>query len=98
MRARLLYLIATLGGGTMLHKTICTTLILIVMAGAASAQKNPAAVPGYPRSDQEKKDDKDIDRAYQSTIKALPDTEKKKSDPWGDVRPAQPAAAKNKQQ
>jgi len=25
------------------------------------------------------------------------DAEKKKSDPWGDVRPAPPAAAKNKQ-
>jgi hypothetical protein len=49
------------------------------------------------RTDAEKKNDREIDRAYQSTIKTPPDTEKKKSDPWGDVRPAPPAAAKNKQ-
>ena len=57
-------------------------------------------LPGYSnalRSDAEKKSDKDIDRAYQSTIKGRPDAEKK-SDPWADVRPAPPAAAaKNKQ-
>jgi len=49
------------------------------------------------RTDQEKKNDREIDRAYQSTVKTLSDTEKKKSDPWADVRPAPPAAAKNKQ-
>ena len=49
------------------------------------------------RTDLEKKNDREIDRAYQSTVKTLSDTEKKKSDPWGDVRPAPPAAAKNKQ-
>jgi hypothetical protein len=57
-------------------------------------------VPGYTnsiRTDQEKKNDREIDRAYQSTIKG-PDAVKK-TDPWGDVRPAPPAAAtKNKQQ
>jgi hypothetical protein len=90
--------IATLGGRTMLRKTICTMLILIMMVGAASAQKNTNAVPGYPRSDQEKKNDKEIDRAYQSTIKGRQDAVKN-SDPWGNVRPTQPAAAvKNKQQ
>jgi hypothetical protein len=49
------------------------------------------------RTDLEKKNDREIDRAYQSTIKGRPDAEKKKSDPWADVRPAPPAAAKNKQ-
>jgi hypothetical protein len=57
-------------------------------------------VPGYTnsiRTDQEKKNDRDIDRAYQSTIKG-PDAVKK-TDPWSDVRPAPPAeAAKNKKQ
>jgi hypothetical protein len=48
------------------------------------------------RTQQEKKNDRDVDRAYQSTIKTLPDA-KKNSDPWGDVRFAPPAAAKNKQ-
>ena len=86
----------------MLRKTIYTTLIVILIMGAASAQQGPPHIQGLPgysnasRSDAEKKNDKDIDRAYQSTIKGRPDAEKK-SDPWADVRPAPPAAAKDKQ-
>ena len=84
----------------MLRKTIYATLIVILMMGAASAQQGTQiqGMPGYSsdRSDAEKKNDKDIDRAYQSTIKGRPDAEKK-SDPWADVRPAPPAAAKDKQ-
>jgi hypothetical protein len=84
----------------MLRKTIHATLIVILMMGTASAQTDKRGLPGYTnsvRTDAEKKNDREIDRAYQSTIKTPPDTEKKKSDPWGDVRPAPPAAAKNKQ-
>ena len=71
------------------------------MMGAASAQEGRyiQGLPGHSndRSDAEKKNDKDIDRAYQSTIKGRPDAEKK-YDPWAVVRPAPPAAAaKNKQ-
>ena len=86
----------------MLRKTIYATLIVILMMGAASAQegRHIQGLPGYSsgRSDAEKRNDKDIDRAYQSTIKGRPDAEKK-SDPWGDIRPAPPpaTAAKNKQ-
>ena len=85
----------------MLRKTIYATLIVILMMGAASAQQAPheQGLPGYSsgRSDAEKRNDKDIDRAYQSTIKERRDAEKK-SDPWADIRPAPPAAAaKNKQ-
>ena len=72
------------------------------MTGAASAQRNTTGVPGYTnslRTDQEKKNDKELDRAYQSTVKGTSDAQKKNSDPWGDVRAAPPAAApKNKQQ
>ena len=32
-----------------------------------------------------------------ATIKGRPDVKQKNSDPWADVRPAPPAAAKNKQ-
>jgi hypothetical protein len=84
----------------MLRITIYATLIVILTMGAASAQTDKQGLPGYTnsvRTDQEKKNDREIDHAYQSTIKTLGDTEKKKSDPWGDVRPAPPAAAKNKQ-
>ena len=86
----------------MLRITILATLIVILTMGAASAQANKG-VPGQPgytnslRTDAEKKkNDREIDRAYQSTIKRLPD-ENKNSDPWADVRPGPPAAAKNKQ-
>ena len=88
------------GGGTMLRKTIYAMPIVILMLEAASAQTYKQGMPGYSnavRTDQEKKNDREIDRAYQSTVKTLSDTEKKKSDPWADVRPAPPAAAKNKQ-
>jgi hypothetical protein len=84
----------------MLRITIYTTLIVILMLGAASAQDKQQGLPGYSnamRTDAEKKNDREIDRAYQSTVKGRPDAEKKNSDPWADVRPAPPAAAKNKQ-
>jgi hypothetical protein len=70
------------------------------MMRAASAQNDLQDIQGGQnswRTKQEKKNDRDIDRAYQSTIKKLPDAEKKKSDPWADVRPPPPAAAKNNQ-
>jgi len=56
-------------------------------------------MPGYTdplRTDLEKKNDREIERAYQSTVKST-DKEEKKPDPWGDVRPTPPAATKNKQ-
>jgi hypothetical protein len=87
----------------MLRTTICTMLIVILMVGTAAAQRDTRGLPGYTnsvRSNQEKKDDKDLDRAYQSTVSGRPDAVKK-PDPWGDVRPTPPAApatpAKNKQ-
>ena len=76
----------------MLRITIYVTLIETLTICSASAQYDPW------RTEREKKNDRAVDRAYQSTMKRLPDAEKKKSDPWADVRPAPPAAAaKNKQ-
>jgi hypothetical protein len=49
------------------------------------------------RTQQERNKDREIDRAYQSTIKGRSDAEKK-ADPWGDVRADPSAAAKNKRQ
>ena len=91
------------GESTMLRKAIYATLIVILTMGAASAGNNPRELEDTKagenswRTELEKKNDREIDRAYQSTIKRLPDTEKKKSDPWGDVRPDPAAGAKNKQ-
>jgi len=79
--------------------TVYVMLIATLTIGAASAQIPQQGVPGYTdplRTDLEKKNDREIDRAYRSTVKGT-DAEKKKSDPWADVRPAPPAAAKNKQ-
>ena len=84
----------------MLRITVYTTLVVILVMGAASAQTDKQGLPGYSnaaRTDSEKKNDRELDRAYQSTVKGT-NAEKKTSDPWADVRPAPPAAAKNKQQ
>jgi hypothetical protein len=48
------------------------------------------------RTKEQKAYDKALDRTYQSTLKEIPE-QKKKTDPWGDIR-SPPAAAKNKQQ
>jgi hypothetical protein len=84
----------------MLRKTVYATLIVILTMGAASAQTDKPGLPGYSnaaRTDQEKKTDRELDRAYETTIKGRPDVKQKNSDPWADVRPAPPAATKNKQ-
>jgi hypothetical protein len=65
----------------------------------ASAQTDKPGLPGYSnaaRTDQEKKNDRELDHAYESTIKGHPDA-KKNTDPWADVRSAPLTAAKNKQ-
>ena len=85
----------------MLRISIYATLIIVLTIGAASAQTDKLGVPGYSnaaRTDAEKKNDRELDRAYQSTIKGRPEAAKNNSDPWADVRPAPPPpAAKNKQ-
>ena len=83
----------------MLRTTIYATLIVILTTATVSAQTDKQGLPGYTnsvRTDLEKKNDREIDRAYRSTVKGT-DAEKKKSDPWADVRPAPPSTAKNKQ-
>ena len=84
----------------MLRTAIYATLIVILTTAAVSAQTDKQGLPGYTnsvRTDLEKKNDREIDRAYQSTVKGRPDADKKESDPWADVRPAPPATSKNKQ-
>ena len=84
----------------MLHKTIYATLIVILTMGAASAQEKEdlehiRAGQNSWRTEQEKNNDIAVDRDYQSTMKRFPAAEKKKTDPWGDIRPAPPVAAKH---
>ena len=87
-------------GCTVIRKTIYATLIVILMMGSAFAQADLNDIQGGQdsvRDQKEKKNDRAIDRDYQSTMKRLPDKERKQSDPWGDVRPTPPTATKNKQ-
>ena len=90
-------------GSAMLRKTIYSIPIIILMIGAASAQMDGQELQDIKggqtslRTQQEKTNDRDIDRAYESAMKRVPNAEKKKSDPWGDARSAPPAAGKNKQ-
>ena len=82
----------------MLRISIYAVLIVILTMATASAQSDKPGLPGYSnaaRTDQEKKNDRELDHAYESTIKGRPDA-KQNSDPWADVRLAPPAAA-NKQ-
>jgi hypothetical protein len=80
----------------MLRISIYAVLIVILTMATASAQSDKPGLPGYSnaaRTDQEKKNDRELDHAYESTIKGRPDA-KQNSDPWADVRLAPPAAAK----
>jgi uncharacterized protein YecT (DUF1311 family) len=86
------------------RKAIVATFILLLMTATASAQMPPVGAHinedtgKSPRTKEQREYDKALDRTYQSTIKKIPDAERK-SDPWGNIRPTQPAAAvKNKQQ
>jgi hypothetical protein len=81
----------------MLRITIYATLIVIVTIGTAFAQndlRDIRAGENSWRTEQEKKNDRAIDRAYQSTMKRLSDHERRSSDPWGDLRPAPQASNK----
>ena len=86
----------------MLRKTIYSMPIIILTIGAASAQTDMQELQDIKggqtsfRTQLEKKNDRDIDRAYESAMKRVPNAEKKKSDPWADARSAPPAVGKNK--
>jgi hypothetical protein len=87
----------------MLRKTIYSMPIIILTIGAASAQTAERDLQDLKsgqnswRTQLEKKNDRDIDRTYQSSFKRIPDAKQKNSDPWGDARSAPPAAGKSKQ-
>jgi len=87
----------------MLRKTIYTMLIVILTTVAASPQMDMQQLQSIKggqnssRTEVEKKNDRDIDGAYQSSFKRIPDAKQKNSDAWGDARSAPPAAGKNKQ-
>jgi uncharacterized protein YecT (DUF1311 family) len=66
----------------MLRKTIYSMPIIILTIGAASAQTDMELrdIKGGQtsfRTQQEKKNDRDIDRAYESAMKRVPNAEKR---------------------
>jgi hypothetical protein len=75
---------------TMLRITIYAILVVTLIMGAASAQTDKQGLPGYSNAAciaKEKKNDRELDRAYESMIKGRPDA-KQNSDPWAGVRSA----------
>ena len=87
----------------MRRKTVYATLIVFLAMETASAQMPQPGVHlnedhgKQPRTKEQQEYDKALDRAYQDANKKIP--EQRKSDPWGNIRPAPPGAApKNKQQ
>lgn len=83
----------------MLRKLVQAGAIVILMTGAAAAQDS-VGIPLNPRKTLTKEDidkQKAADEAYQSAIKKIPD-KASSGDPWGNVRPAAPTTAKNRQQ
>jgi hypothetical protein len=95
--------LAVMRCSAMLRKTIYSMPIIILTIGAAFGQTDVQELQDIKggqnssRTQLEKKNDRDIDRTYESAIKRVPNAEKKKSDPWADARSAPPAAGKNKQ-
>jgi hypothetical protein len=89
----------------MKRKAIGATFILLLMTQVTSAQEGSGSTPFRPglhlkddkpsRTKEQKAYDKAIDSEYQSKLKEIPDAGKK--DPWANIRPTPPAAAKNKQ-
>ncbi len=58
-------------------------LVSLPVLSASAQQDRPTA-----RTDAEKKEDRDVDRAYRAAIRGEP-ASSAKVDPWGKVRPAE---------
>jgi hypothetical protein len=79
-----------------LRKFVQALALIVVTTGGAYAQV--AALPdNNTPPTKEEREKKAADDAYRSSLRRIPTTEQS-ADPWGDVRPSAPAAAKKKQQ
>ena len=82
----------------MLRKLIPAAAILALVAGPASAQ---VALSPFKRDEKkltpdELKAQQEREKDYKAAVDKIPD-KKTAVDPWGDIRPAPQATAKNKQ-
>jgi hypothetical protein len=83
-----------------LRKVIQAAAVVPLLTGVASAQ---LPIPGLnlsgdapPLTPEEQEKRKATEDAYKSALKKIPD-QKKSADPWGNIRPDQPASSKTKQ-
>ena len=72
---------------------VSCALAFIVVNGSAFAQFKPslnlsADKPDDPATEAHRKE---IEDAYKSKLKTIPDQERKKSDPWGNLRSTEPS-------
>jgi len=86
----------------MLRKLIQAGAIVAFFVGSAAAQdiNDKPGISLNPRkqlSPEQIEKQKAADQAYQAAMKKIPD-KSSSGDPWGNVRPAVPTTAKNKQQ
>jgi hypothetical protein len=82
----------------MLRKLIQAGAILALVTGTAAAQDS-VGIPLNARKTMTKEEiekQKASDEAYKAAMKKIPD-KASSTDPWGNIRPGAPTAAKNKQ-
>jgi hypothetical protein len=85
----------------MLRKLVKAGAVIALMTGTASAQM-PMAISPFkapdkaPLTKEEQDKQKAAEKAYRAAVGKIPE-KKGGDDPWGNVRPAPPATAKNKQ-
>jgi len=78
-----------------LRKFIQAVALIVVTTGGVYAQVAPLPDNNTPPT-KEEKEKKANDDAYRSSLRSIPATENT-ADPWSDLRPSAPAAAKKKQ-
>jgi hypothetical protein len=79
-----------------LRKLIQALALIVLMTGSGYAQVAPLPDNNTPPT-KEEREKKAADEAYRSGLKSIPAAEKS-ADPWADLRPSTPTAAKKKQQ
>ena len=79
-------------------RTFVAALALGIVAGPALAQMPSINMldQGAPKTQEEILRGKEIDQAYKSTMKKVPDQKKTSNDPWADVRGANQSSSAQK--
>jgi Tfp pilus assembly protein PilE len=68
-------------------RTIAIAVIAASLAVPAYAQRNQVGNARAAKADAaKKKEEKEIEKAYNNTLKRIPDQSTKPKDPWGNIR------------